>query len=149
MGLLNKSQVDRFHHQKSQELENIEVALITKDITDINFNYKDKKEKKELLEKELLDLSVDNSKFESKIEDYKLKISKLDEEIQNLTKELIEQTSLVEKLNGEKTILLERKKYDVEDTKLHNNLVELKTNELEINNRISSIEKEIEIKNKE
>ena len=135
--------------QKSQELENIEVALITKDITDINFNYKDKKEKKELLEKELLDLSVDNSKFESKIEDYKLKISKLDEEIQNLTKELIEQTSLVEKLNGEKTILLERKKYDVEDTKLHNNLVELKTNELEINNRISSIEKEIEIKNKE
>lgn len=135
--------------QKSQELENIEVALITKDITDINFNYKDKKEKKELLEKELLDLSVDNSKFESKIEDYKLKISKLDEEIQTLTKELIEQTSLVEKLNGEKTILLERKKYDVEDTKLHNNLVELKTNELEINNRISSIEKEIEIKNKE
>lgn len=135
--------------QKSQELENIEVALITKDITDINFNYKDKKEKKELLEKELLDLSVDNSKFESKIEDYKLKISKLDEEIQNLTKELIEQTSLVEKLNGEKTILFERKKYDVEDTKLHNNLVELKTNELEINNRISSIEKEIEIKNKE
>ena len=146
-----KEQRDKavIYMQKSAELENIEVALITKDITDINFNYKNKKEKKELLEKELLDLSVDNSKFESKIEEYKLKISKLDEEIGTLTKELIEQTSLVEKLNGEKTILLERKKYDVEDTKLHNNLVDLKTSELEIKNNISSIEKEIEIKQKE
>ena len=135
--------------EKKDELESVEVALITKDITDINYKYVESKNKIEVLNKELIEISVTNTNKEAKIEEYKLNLNKLEKEINELNKELLEKTTLVEKLNSEKTILLERKKYDVEDTKLHNNILELKEKELELNNNISKIESEIEIKNKE
>ena len=43
-------------------------------------------------------------------------------------------TSLTEKLNGEKNIIGERKKYEVDDVKLHNNIISLKEEELKLNN---------------
>ena len=135
--------------EKSKELESIEVALIAKDITDINYNYTESKKKIEELNKEVIEISVSNNKNEAKIEEYKVNLNKLDKEINNLNKELLDKTTLVEKLNGEKTILLERKKYDVEDTKLHNNLLELKERELELNNNINIVNNEVELKNKE
>lgn len=135
--------------EKKEQLESIEVALITKDITDINYKYVDSKNKIEKLNKELLEISVTNTNKEAKIEEYKLNLNKLEQEINELNKELLEKTTLVEKLNSEKTILLERKKYDVEDTKLHNNILELKEKELGLNNDINKIDSEIEIKTKE
>ena len=146
-----KEQRDKavIYKQKSAELENVEVALITKDITDINYTYQENKKKIEALNEELLAMSLDNNKSEAKIEEYKTKLNTLDVKINELTNELIEKNTLVEKINSEKTILLERKKYDVEDAKLHNNLVELKEKELEIKNNISKINQEIELKNKE
>ena len=146
-----KNQRDKaiIYIEKNKELENIEVALITKDITDINYKYTDSKNKIESLEKEVLEISVTNNKNEAKIEEYKVNISKLDEDINRLNKDLLDKTALVEKLNGEKTILLERKKYNVEDTKLHNNLLELKERELELTNNINKINNELELKNNE
>lgn len=135
--------------EKKEQLESIEVALITKDITDINYKYVDSKNKIEKLNKELLEISVTNTNKEAKIEEYKLNLNKLEQEINELNKELLEKTTLVEKLNSEKTILLERKKYDVEDTKLHNNVLELKEKELGLTNDINKIVSEIEIKTKE
>lgn len=153
-----KNQVDPLKEQrdkaiiyleKKDELENIEVALITKDITDINDKYVESKNKIEELNKEIIEISVTNNKNEAKIEEYKVNLNKLEEEINKLNKELLENTTLVEKLNSEKTILLERKKYTVEDTKLHNNILELKEKELELNNNIDKLNSELEIKNKE
>ena len=135
--------------EKNKELENIEVALIAKDITDINYKYTESKNKIELLNKELIEMSVTNNKNEAKIEEYKLNINKLDEQINKLNKELLEKTTLVEKLNSEKAILLERKKYNVEDIKLHNNILELKEKELELNNEIDKISNELKIKTDE
>ena len=135
--------------EKSKELESVEVALIAKDITDINYKYTESKNKIEELNKEIIEISVSNNKNEAKIEEYKLNLNKIDNDINKLNKDLLDKTTLVEKLNSEKTILLERKKYDAEDTKLHNNLLELKEKELELNNNISIINNEIELKNKE
>ncbi|MBP3461513.1 MAG: AAA family ATPase [Bacilli bacterium] len=132
--------------EKSGELESVEVALITKDITDINDKYVEFKSRIESLNKEIIEISVTNNKSEAKIEEYKLNLSKLEEQINKLNNELLEKTTLVEKLNSEKTILLERKKYDVEDTKLHNNILELKEKELEFTNNINQIQSELDIK---
>ena len=144
-----KQQRDKaiIYKQKSAELENVEVALITKDITDINYNYVENKKRIESLNEELLSLSLDNNKAEAKIEEYKLKLTELDKEINSLNKDLLEKTTLVEKINSDKTILLERKKYDVSDSKLHNNLVELKEQEMNLNSEISKLKKELDIKN--
>ena len=97
-----KQQRDKaiIYKQKSAELENVEVALITKDITDINYNYVENKKRIESLNEELLSLSLDNNKAEAKIEEYKLKLTELDKEINSLNKDLLEKTTLVEILSS-------------------------------------------------
>ncbi len=139
----------KIYLEKQEELEHIEVALITHDITDINFKYLDAKEKIETLNKELLEISVTNNKKEAKIEEYKLKINELEKEINILNEELLEKITLTEKLNSEKTIIVERKKYDVEDTKLHDNILNLKEKELELKNDIKKLEEETNLKQEE
>ena len=53
-------------------------------------------------------------------------------------------TEEVEKINSEKNILIERQKYAVADTKLHNNLIELREQELKLSKDINIFKYEIE-----
>lgn len=131
------------------ELENIELALITKDITDINNNYKQKKNEVEILNQELIKLSTNTSGNEAKISEYKLNIDKLNNEISNYNKLLVSKIANVEKLNSRKTIILERQKYQVEDTKLRNSLVDLKETELKLTNDKEHTAKLVKIKTEE
>ena len=135
--------------EKQKELENIEIALITNDITNLNFKYQEDKKRIEELNEEILNISTNNSSSEAKIEEYKVNLNKLDLEVSYLQKEVLEKTSLVEKINSRKNILLERKKYEVEDTKLHNNLIELKEKELKIQSDINTLKYEINNKKEE
>ena len=84
------------------------------------------KNRKEVLKNELLELNIKNSGNNAKLEEIKNNLAKINEEINNKNKELLNKTTEVEKLNSRKNILLERKKYEVEDTKLHQSLVHLK-----------------------
>jgi len=131
------------------ELENIEISLITKDITDINFTYRVKKEQIEKLNNEVITLLTNSSGNEAKISEYKLNIDKLNNELNENNKKLLDTISKVEKINSRKTIILERQKYQVEDTKLRNNLVELKETNLKITNDITNTKNLITIKNYE
>ncbi|MDD3187324.1 MAG: AAA family ATPase [Bacilli bacterium] len=136
------------YEKLTKELENIEVSLITNDIKKINITYLDNKRKQEKLNTELMVLTTNNSSSEAKIEEYKNKTNKLELSIDALQESLIKANSDLEKANSEKQIILERKKYQVDDIKLHNSLVELKEQELNLNNQISNIKEIIENKNK-
>lgn len=146
-----KEQKEKALEYKSvkEELENIEISLITKDITDINYSYKEKKEKVQKLNNEIIELLTSNSGNEAKISEYKLNIDKLNNELNINNKNLLEIISKVEKLNSRKTIILERQKYKIEDSKLHNSLVELKENTLKLNNDILNNKNLITVKNEE
>ena len=137
------------YNELNKDLESIEVALITSEITNINFKYQENKNKIEEINNEIISINTSNSTNEAKIEDYKVNINKLNNDISSLQKELIEQTSLVEKINSRKNILLERQKYEVVDTKLHNNLIDLKEQELKLNTDINLVKNEIETKKEE
>ena len=137
------------YNELNSKLEGIEVALITKEITNINFEYQNKKNKIEEINNEIIEISTTSSTNESKVEEYKLNINNLTNTINELHSKFIEQTSLVEKINSRKNILLERQKYDVEDAKLHNNLVELKEQELKLDTEIKTIQNEINSKKEE
>ena len=137
------------YNEINSELESIEVALISSEITDLNFKYQDSKNKIEELNNEITTVSASNSKNEAKIEEYKLNIAKLTSEIDKMQKDLIDQTTLVEQINSRKKILIERQKYEVENTKLHNNLIDLKEQELKVKTEINDIKDEIKIKEKE
>ena len=140
-----KTQRDQavIYQEKMAELEQVEVALIVRDITDLNFTYQKNKKQIDELSEELVRITTDNSTNEAKIESYKTKIQTLDDEISIIQKELLEKTTQVEKINSEKNILLERKKYEVEDQKLHDNLLQLKEQQLKIESDIHTLEAEI------
>ncbi len=140
---LKKQAKEALEYEKiNDELKNIEIALITNDITNFNYQYQEAKNQIEILNKEITSLATKNTTNETVITDYKFKITKLNENISGLNKKLIEISTLVEKINGQKQLLLERSKYKVND-KIHDNLIELKEKELKIETEISSIQNEI------
>ncbi|MBR3199053.1 MAG: AAA family ATPase [Bacilli bacterium] len=137
------------YNDAKSKLENLDIALITEDITNLNFEYKSNKEKLENLNKEVLEMMTTTSSNEAEIEKYKTKITKIDEEIKIMQAKVIELTEISESLNSKRQILTERKKYEVEDAKLHDNIVELKEKELKISNEINSLTEETTYINKE
>lgn len=126
-----------------QELEQVEIALITSDISLINNKYQTSKNKIDALNEEILNINVSNSKNETKVEQYKEEIASLDKTVDKLQHDLLKLTTQVEQINAQKQIILERKKYEVEDAKYHNNLVVLTEEELKLGNDISSLETDI------
>lgn len=142
--LLEQKEKALLYQEKQALLEKIEIALIAREITEMNVTYQQEKKKIEQLNEEILNLTSTNSNNEAVIEKYKLSIGKLTGELNYLSNQLLEKTSHVEKINSQKQILLERKKYQVEDAKLHNNLVSLKEEKLKLDNQIQTIEREIE-----
>lgn len=131
------------HIELKEQLESIEIALIADDITNINYKYQDSKAKIEKLEKEIMSIKTTNNTNETKILEYKLKQTELENKIKENQQKLLELTELSEKLNSQKKIILERQKYEVNDTKLHENLVSLKEKELKVQNDINLVELEI------
>lgn len=134
------------HIELKEELENIEIALISNDITNLNYKYQDNKSKIEKLNNELLSITTTNNTNEAKLLEYKVKQNELENKIKESQNKLLELTELSEKLNSRKKIILERKKYEVDDSKLHENLINLKEKQLKLENEIKLIE--IEINNK-
>lgn len=127
----------------SKELEDVEISLIVNDLDKINDTYNTSKVRIDALSKEIIELSTSSNAFDADLAKKKLELSKLNEEIYAKQNEMVNITSKVEKLNGEKNIILERKKYEVDDVKLHNNIMSLKEEELKLNNSKELLLKEI------
>ncbi|MEI3529976.1 MAG: chromosome segregation protein SMC [Bacilli bacterium] len=125
------------------ELKDIEVALIANDITNINYDYQDKKKRIEVLEKELISINTSNTTQQAEIEKYKLELNNFDSEIAKLQQQILTKTSVVEQINSRKAIILERQKYQVADIKKHNNLISLKETELKLNNDLINDENKL------
>ncbi|MCI8445083.1 MAG: chromosome segregation protein SMC [Bacilli bacterium] len=129
------------YQEKQAMLERIEVALITHDITSMNAAYQLEKEKIQSLNEEILHLTSLNTNSEAVISKYKLSISKRQEQLNQLSKQLLDKTSEVAKINGQKQIILERKKYQVADVKLHQNIVQLKEEQLQLANDLDKMKR--------
>ena len=127
----------------NEKLENLEIALITKDITNINFEYQESKNKIDILNKDVLELLATNSKNEAKIEKYKANISSLDKQIKIMQEKVLELTTLSERLNSQKILINERKKNSIEDSKVHQNILTLKEKELSLKNDIEKLKGDI------
>ena len=133
----------------TEDLKGLEISLIANDINNINYKYQEDKEKLDKLNNELLELSTKTNKNEVETSNYKIKINEIDEKIKKSQKDLLELTSNVEKINAKKQIILERKKYEVNDSKIHERQLSLKEEEYNLNNNIESYNNQINILNDE
>jgi len=126
-----------------EELEDVEIALITSDITNINRKYQDSKDKIDILNKEIIEISTAGSKGEAENLELKNQIQNLDYEIKVHQDKILEMITLVERLNSQKSIILERKNYEADDAKIHRQITELKEESLILENKVNSLETEI------
>lgn len=127
------------YEEATKRLETLEIALITEDITNINFDYQNSKDKIDILNTETLKLMTSGSQNEAKIEKYRQEITSLDEQIKAIQKNVIELTTLAERLNSQKVLISERKKNKADDAKLHQTVLDLKEKELTLKNQIEKL----------
>ncbi len=126
-----------------KKLDEIEVSLIVSEVEDINYNYQLNKKNVSKLKQEIVEIESNSNIDNSKIEKMKHDLAKQNEELYTMQSELVKKSSLKEKLDGKRKIILERKKYEKENSKVHDNIVLLNDNLLKIKNDISSIDTNI------
>lgn len=131
----------------SDQLKELEISLVSYDITNINNEYQTNKSKIDELNKELISLSTENSSNDTKISSFKLEINKVDSEISVNQSKIIDVTKEIERLDAKKKLILERKKYEVSDNKLHDSIFKLKEEKINVKNSIEAKENEIKINN--
>lgn len=127
------------------KLSNIEIALIAKNISDLNFEYQNSKERAETIENEISELSLNSSNYDVDILKYKEKIREIREKLNDYQSELISLTKKEEKLSSDIKLLQERNKYKSENGKITNNIINLKEDVLNIDNYLVSLKNNITV----
>ncbi len=137
--------------ENKEKLDSIEVSLIVSEVESMNTEYQENKLKVSNLTNELTLMETDNSTFLASSEKLKLEQTKNNEELFEMQNKLNAITKEAEELKGKKNLITERQKYNASDTKVHDNLVNIKENilrkENEIfasNNNISMIKKKLD-----
>lgn len=143
-----KAQAETAHKflDYKKDLESTEIALLALDITTINDSYKSNKENLDKLSNELMANQNNNLVDNARIDSLKMKVLKIDEELSQKSDELFKITKTLSNLASEKQIMIEREKYEVDDSKLQANIINLKENKLRLENDINSLREEIELK---
>lgn len=139
----------KIYLDKKEKLKNYEIALSVNDIEKYNYEYKNSKEKVEILTDEIASMMSNSSKEQAHIEQIKANINKLNSDLYSAQQELVKISAKAEQLQGEKNLISERSKYNSKDMKLHDNILSLKERILSVSTDISSLDSEILKDNKE
>ena len=139
--LKEQSELAKKYVSIEEELKGLEIALASKDITDINNKYKLLKSKNE----EIFDSleMFNNNLNNTEIEEIKTKSLKIDEEINNLNRQILELTEEISKLEAEKNINLERSKFKGDISESEKLIIDLKSEELNVKKDIEVIDSTI------
>lgn len=142
--LRDQAKVAKEYVTYKDELKEIEISLIAKDINEFH-------SESELLKTEIKTLTekLENMTFSSKnndtdIEKQKLELLKLEEKITKINNEVLELTESLSSLDAEKQMAKERQKYEVDDQKLQSNIINLKETELNHKKEVVVLKSDIE-----
>ena len=147
--LKEQSEKAEIYLRDKKELESNEIALVVRDIDEYNSVYKEAKNQIEILNDKIAEILSKTSTKEATIEELKTKINDLNEELYNKQQELVKISANVERLSGEKNLISERSKYDSKDMKLHDNILLIKEQLLQIDNDLKVLETNSSIDEKE
>ena len=126
-------------------LSNIEVAVIAKEIKDLNFEYQEGKKRIEELENEITKVSTDSSTYDIDILKYKDKLKEVRDNINKSQVLLIDLSKKEEKITSDIRLLQERNKYRGEESLISNNIITLKEDILSIRNKLTNYNNNIEV----
>ncbi|MDD2203126.1 MAG: chromosome segregation protein SMC [Bacilli bacterium] len=147
--LKEQSEKAHIYVDAKSELENVEIALIVHDVENMNSEYRSSKTQIDNLNDEIISISESNSTQDADLEKEKVALVHENSNLHQKQKELVELSSKVERLNGQKLLVVERGRYDSEDAKVHDHILLLKEGQLKIKNEIESTAQDIKIKRDE
>jgi len=127
-----------------KELENLEIALTTYDISTIHANYNICLEQAKKLESEKESLEMTSNKSAGETETLQLELVKIDEELHHQNEKLMAIHEKLSKLGSEKTLLLEREKYAVDGKKIDENILNYKEEEFALQKELELVMEEYE-----
>lgn len=125
------------------ELENVEIALIAKDITTFSVLADEAKKEKAKKEDELNEKGKFYSSDNARLEKIKLEILKADEKINSLNNAIFKNNETLIDLSNKKALMSERNKYDKNSDEVQKTLLLLKDKEGVLKNSIKSFVFEI------
>ncbi len=135
--LYEQSKVAKKYLECKELLDDLEVALIVTDIEKLNDSVNDCNEKIISLKDQIFDMETNSNIGSTNLEELKLKYNKINDEVYNKQQELLSLVTEVEKLSGDKNLIIERQKYKSDDIKVHSNIINLKEKILKIDNELS------------
>jgi len=141
--LEEQSKIAKKYLELKESLESNEISLIAKDLQELNKDYSKLKDDKEDYERKIEKIDLSNVSDVSKLEKLKLEKLKLDESYNSNSEKLINLTKEISDLEARKQLVTERKKYEVDDIKLENNILNLKEEELILEKNIKTLESEV------
>lgn len=146
--LKKQSEDAKKYLENKKKLDEIEVSLIVNEVDNINTDYQSNKHLIIELSNEIMKLEKDSNVDSSKIEELKLKSTKKEEELYELQNKLTKVTEESQGLLGKKDLIVERQKYNANDTKIHDNMINIKEGILKKENEIFGIKNTLDILNK-
>jgi len=141
---LKQQRDDALKYQKLKtENDELDIVLTAIDIKNSEDASRKLRNDIENLQTEISKLDNTTSADTSKIEKLRLENIKLDSKLTELNEQLINLNKSISETEAEKQVALERKKYEVDDIKLQDNIVLLKEKELNIKKDIEVLKNEI------
>jgi len=143
---LKKQKDEALKYQKlKSENDELDIVLTTIDIKESEKLSKAIKNEIERLNKEIDTINSTNNTDTVRQESLKLNNIKLEEKINELNNELINLNKEISETNALKQVALERKKYEVDDIKVQDNILLLKEKEFTIKKDIEVLTNEINL----
>lgn len=140
--LQKQSIIAKKYLEIKKDLENIDIALIAQDITDLNLEHSRIQSEVNLLKEKMLTLQ--NSKLASHLETLKLECINLEEKANTKRNSLLKITENLSDKVGEKKLTLERQKYETNSSKISDNLLKLKSEELRLTKNIEAASRDVD-----
>lgn len=146
---LKKQSIDAQKYLENKKtLDEIEVSLIVSEVNEINVSYQSNKRLVSELNEEVISLEKNSNVDQSKLEEIKLKQTKKEEELYTVQNALTKVTEEAQSLLGKKDLIIERQKYNAADSKVHENVINIKESILRKENEVFNSKNTIEIINK-
>ncbi len=136
--LEEQSKKAKVYLENKEKLEQIEVALITYDMDQMNDHYQRSKKRVEELNQKILSLRNDSTDVE--VVRLKAELMDMDSTLNKENQTLLNLTQEEERLNGEKRLLKERTSLDAGNQKVHDKVSALTEDELRLKTEISLLE---------
>lgn len=147
---LKKQKDDAIKYKElKKEYDELDIVLTSIDLKSSEEKITTLKNNIDKLNEEINLIDTSTTTDSSKIEELKLKKTNIDTKINELQEKLILLNKNVSEAERDRQVMLERKKFEVDDIKLQDNIVLLKEKELNISKNISVLEHEIDSLNKD